>query len=218
LIKQIQALLIKDFRAEFRRPAALSGILLYIVSTVFITYQIFLQLEEASTWIALFWIILLFAATNASINSFRRESGRQYLYYYSTVNPRALLFSKIIFNVILIWLITVLNFTFCYLLLGKPDLRLFPFFISAVLGSSALSAILTLVSAIASRTSNNATLTAILAFPILLPILLLLIKSSRYYIMGFGLAETGTYLGLIGLLILLILLLGSLLFPYLWRS
>ena len=63
---------------ELRQKAALNGILLYVISTVFVAYLIFSSLEELSTWVALLWIVLLFASTNASINSFRKEAGREF--------------------------------------------------------------------------------------------------------------------------------------------
>ena len=69
-----------------------------------------------------------------------------------------------------------------------------------------------------SITNNNSTLTAILGFPILLPTILTSIKASLLCGLGFGWDEVGVYLISLSLLIVVIVALASVLFPYLWRS
>jgi len=48
LLKEIQALIAKDFRYEMRRRYAINGILLYVVSIVFISYLSFLHVAGAA--------------------------------------------------------------------------------------------------------------------------------------------------------------------------
>ena len=123
-----------------------------------------------------------------------------------------------IFNALLIELIAFLAYGLIALLIGNPveNLNLFLGVIS--LGSLALSSVLTLVSAIASKTDQNSSLMAILAFPILLPVLLTAIKASLLSGLGFGWDECQTYLLSLVALNVIIVVLSLLLFPYLWRS
>jgi len=208
----------KEIRTELRQKSAINGIFLYVISTVFIAFLVFNQLEDLTTWIALFWIILLFASTNASINSFRAESGSQFFYYYQLCSPQSIILSKLLFNGLLLVLIGLINWLFFSLLLGNPLENNLPFLAVLVLASLGFSGVLTLVSGIAAKTNNNSTLTAILAFPILLPMLLTAIKASVLIGLGFGSDEWQLYLGMMGLINLVIIALAYVLFPYLWRS
>jgi heme exporter protein B len=218
LTKEIIQLLKKDILVELRQKAALNGILLYVVSTVFVAYLIFASLEELSTWVALLWIVLLFASTNASINSFRKEAGREFFYYYSIAKPQAIILSKMLFNAILQTIIAALTLLLFNLLLGNPMENNSLFYLVLFLGSLGISTILTLSSAIASKTNNNATLTAILSFPIMLPTLLTAIKASMLCGLGFAWEDCQVYIVTLGLLNIVIVMLSYLLFPYLWRS
>ena len=87
-----------------------------------------------------------------------------------------------------------------------------------VLGSSALASILTLVSAIAAKTNNSSGLMAVLSIPLLFPLLLNLIKTSKLC-----LVSNLDYFPINQLLFLALIniasaLLSYLLFPYLWRD
>ncbi|MAY84454.1 MAG: ABC transporter permease [Flavobacteriales bacterium] len=211
-------LLKKEFITEFRHKISLNSIFLYLTSTVFIVYLIFNQLEELKSWVALYWIILVFASTNASVNSFRLESGRQFYYYFGLVKAVPLILSKMIFNAILIELIAFLAYGLIAILIGNPIENQGLFLLIIGLGSLALSSILTLVSGIASKTGQNSSLTAILAFPILLPVLLMAIKASLLSGLGFGWDECQSYLLSLLAINVVIVALSLILFPYLWRS
>jgi heme exporter protein B len=203
---------------ELRQKAVLNGILLYVVSTVFVAYLIFSNLEELSTWVALLWIVVLFASTNASINSFRKEAGREFYYYYSLAKPQAIILSKMLFNAILQFIIAALTLLLFSLLLGNPVENMSLFYLILFLGSLGISTVLSLSSAIASKTNNNATLTAILSFPIMLPTLLTSIKASMLCGLGFSWEDCQVYIVTLGLLNIVIVILSYILFPYLWRS
>lgn len=217
-IKQIRQLLYKDILSEFRFKISLNGIFLYLVSTIFIVFMVFNRLEDLKIWIALFWIILIFASVNASLNSFRYESGRQFFYYYGLVKAGPLILSKLIFNSVLMLVVSFVAYGLISLLIGNPIENQGLFALVLALGSLGLSSILTLVSAIASKTGQNSSLTAILAFPILLPVILISIKASILSGLGFGWEECQTYILSLGLIYIIILALSLILFPYLWRS
>lgn len=218
VLSQITELLKKDFISEFRFKVSLNSIFLYVLSTVFILYLSLDMIEEVKVWVALYWIIMVFAAINATFNSFRLESGRQFYYYYGLVKAEAIIMAKLIFNGLLMLLISLLTYFLISLLNGNPIENQQLFILSLILGSLDLSACLSLVSAIASKTGQNSSLVAILAFPILLPIILIAIKVGLLCGLGFGLDESGGYLLALGMIYPLIVSLALILFPYLWRS
>jgi len=217
LFKQIKYLVAKEIKLEMRNKYALGGILLYVVSTVFVSYLSFKQIINPATWNALFWIILLFASVNGVAKSFINETRGRLLYMYTLVSPQAVIFSKIIYNSFLLSIISGLCLFVYTLFVGNLIQDLPLFLITLLLGSFGFSSLLTMVSAIASKTSNNFTLMAILSFPIMMPLLMVLIKLSKNAIDGL---ELWDYNSLVILLFLnvIVIALSYLLFRYLWRD
>ena len=217
MISQIIQLIRKDFTIDFRQGFALSSVFLFAVTTVFMCYKIFGDLQGQS-WNAVFWIIFLFSALNAILRSFIQENGARELYYFSLLNPIAVLFSKIIYNTVFLFILGALTY-FVMLLFTSNGARDLPLFMLTLgLGSLGLSIAFTFVTAIGSKSNNNSTLIAILAFPISLGIMLLLIKLSAD---ALGLiTDTSLQTDVIMLLAINAVLLGLsiILFPLLWRN
>ena len=129
LFQQVKNLVIKEFSQELKQKYALNGILLYVASTVFISYLSFKSVIQPSTWNALFWIILLFSSINAIAKSFMLESKGRQLYMYTLVSPQAMILSKVIYNGILMSVISLICFFFYGLFIGNivQDIPLFLF-------------------------------------------------------------------------------------------
>ncbi len=217
LFQEVKYLVAKEVKLEMRNKYALGGILLYVVSTVFVSYLSFKQIINPATWNALFWIILLFASINGVAKSFINETRGRLLYLYTLVSPEAVILSKIIYNSLLLSVLSGLCL-FVYILFIGNLIQDFPLFlITLLLGSFGFSSLLTMVSAIASKTSNNFTLMAILSFPIMLPLLIVLIKLSKNAIDGLENWDTNSLLILLFLNVIIIML-SYLLFRYLWRD
>ena len=89
--------------------------------------------------------------------------------------------------------------------------------LTIILGSIGFSNLFTLLSAITARTQNFVLL-AILGFPIILPLLLLIVNMSG--LSDFAIKQKDIYmnLGAIGLLDVITLILSVILFPYIWRD
>ncbi|RCR69554.1 heme exporter protein CcmB [Larkinella punicea] len=222
-MQQIRVLISKEFRLEWRQRYALNGMLLYIVSTVFVCFLSFSLRRNQLTpmvWNALFWIILLFTAINAIAKSFVQERAGRLLYYYTLVSPQKIILSKIVYNTLLMLVLAGLGFGIYTLVMGVPgegmDMPLFV--VNLLLGAIGFAASLTLVAGIASKAENSATLMAVLSFPVVLPLLLMLIRVSKNALDGLdrsvSLDEIGTLLAIDAI----VLVLSVLLFPYLWRS
>lgn len=208
----------KEFRLEWRQKSALMGVLIYVVSTIFISYLSFRQIVDVPTWNALFWIIMMFAGVNAVARSFMQESQGLQFYYYTVLNPASVILAKILYNTLLLAAIALINFLFYALFLGNPVADVPAFLVALLLGSAGLAATLTLISAIASRAGNNPSLMAILSFPVLIPLLMTIMRFSKNAIDGLGWSVNGTYALALVALTVMVTTLGYLLFPYLWRD
>ncbi len=216
-MKEIAFLLRKEFTLEWRHKYAISGILLYVLSTVFIIYISFQQVSP-QLWNVLFWVIMLFASVNAVMKSFVQESGNRQLYYYQLANPIAILLSKMIYNTVLLFGLAVLTFGAMVFVAGNPVEDAGVFALAMFFGSLGFSITFTFVSAIATKADHSSTLMAILSFPVIIPVLLLLVNLSAHAI---GLLK-GTLvqndLMMLGALDLLLTGFALVLFPYLWRD
>ena len=217
MLSEIWFLLRKDITLELRQKYAISGILLYVLSTVFVVYLVFVQLNPR-VWNAMFWIIILFASVNAVTKSFMQESGYRALYYYSIANPIAVIISKIIYNVLLLSFLTLLTFGFLSLVTENPVKDMQLFLTTMFLGSVGLAITLTFISSIAVKANNSATLMAILSFPIVIPILITLIKLSAVSLRLIRDTSYGQDILSLLAIDLILVSVAFILFPFVWRD
>jgi heme exporter protein B len=75
-----------------------------------------------------------------------------------------------------------------------------------------------MIAAIASKAKNSGTLMAVLGFPVVLPMELLLIKVSKNALDGLAFSASQDELITIASINIIVLASSYLLFPYLWRT
>ena len=107
--------------------------------------------------------------------------------------------------------------------MDNPVLDTLFFFIVLFLASVGLSITFTFISAISSKADNSAPLTAILGFPVIIPILMIIIRLARetLNIRTNSIFADGEVMEYVWTLIAIDFLLAGvsiLLFPYLWRD
>jgi len=214
---QVRYLVYKEILLEWRSKYAFNSILLYVVSTVFVCYQAFRTIDGVA-WNALFWIILLFASINAISKSFVQESRGRQLYYYMLASPNAIILSKIIYNVGLMLVLSLIAlFTYSIIFknpLGDPFLYL----ISVILGSISFATVFTMISGISAKANNNGTLMAILSFPVIIPLLIVLIKLSKNAMDGLDRSVSYDEIFVLLAINAIVISVSLLLFPYIWRD
>lgn len=215
--KQILTLIQKDILLEVRQQYSFYGVLLYIASTSFVVYLTMGQPEE-KVWNGLFWVIQLFVCINAVAKSFLQENKGRMLYYYSIASPTDFVLSKLIFNAILMLLMTGLSIAVFSLLLGNPAVRMGEFILISLLGGVSLSLVFTFLAAIAAKAQQQAAMMAIMGFPIIIPQLLLLTKVSAAAFTSAIQNGWWQMVGLLGALDLMVIALAVILFPFLWKD
>lgn len=214
---EILHLLRKEMLLEWRTRYAIGGILLYVISTVFIVYAAFVQVD-AKTWNTIFWVILLFAAVNAVTKSFIRENSARQLYYYQMAHPLSVLASKIIYNVGLLALISLLTWGAMIWLTGNPVKNYGQFVLALFLGSAGFSITFTFISGIAAKADNSATLMAIMSFPLVIPIVMTLTKISANALRLINDTNIDQDIMVLVAIDMVSLGMAILLFPFLWRD
>ena len=216
LINQIWTLFKKDLLLEVRQQYALYGIVLYVGATIFVLYMA-IEEPESRVWNGLFWVLQLFICINAMAKSFLGESRNRMLYYSSITGPQQFVLAKLLFNALLMLVMSLLGFMLFSLFLGNPLISFFSFMSLVLLGGLSLSLVFTFLAAIAAKAQQNAAIMAILGFPIIIPQLIMLMKISAA---AFRATATLPAVPILLLLTLdlLVVLLAVILFPYLWKD
>lgn len=216
-MKQILALIQKEFLLEWRQKHTLFGILLYISCTVFAIYMMAGQ-PEGRIWNVLFWLGQLFVTLNAMAKSFLQEGEERGRYYFTIVSPTKFMLAKMIYGVVIMLLLTLVALGLFVVLLGNPIAHFGRFAIAGCIGAMALSILFTFLSAVAARARQNAALIAVMGFPIAIPLLMIL---SRLTLSSVAPVLQEGWWGLLGMMSLLSILIAGLammLFPVLWKE
>lgn len=216
-MSRIITLIKKDLLLEIRQQYSFYGVLLYVASTIFVL-NLAMGSPEDKVWNGLFWMIQLFICVNAVAKSFLQESRGRMLYFYSIAGARDFVISKLVFNAALMLVMSIVSLLLFQLLLGNPIQNPAKFIGIVCLGGCSLSLVFTFLAAIAARAQQNAAMMAIMGFPIIVPQVLLLMRISNA---AFADVIQGGLAQIILLLIaldILVIVLATILFPFLWRD
>src|SRR5687767_1938181 len=206
----------KDLLLEVRQQYSFYGIILYIGATIFVLFNAISE-PESKVWNGLFWVIQLFICINAVAKSFLQESKGRMLYYYSITSPRDFVLAKLLFNSLLMLVMSLLSLLLFTLFLGNPLRQAGSFIGLVLLGGWSLSLVFTFLAAIAAKAQQNAAIMAVLGFPLIIPQLILLMQLSNA---AFDPSLTIPLTAILLLVALdcMIVLLAVILFPFLWKD
>ena len=215
----ILSLIKKELLLEFRQKSTIGGVVVYVIGTIFVSALCFKGKLDKPTWNALFWIITLFTSVTISGKSFLKETGGQALFNFLHYSPTQFIVAKILYNMAFMLVLSFITFFFYAFFIKNEVENLSLFFIVLILASTGFAAILSLMSAIASKASGNFAIMSILSFPVLMPLILVVIRISKQAVDGIEWAGVGfSFIGILIALNVLTITLSFLLFPYLWRD
>jgi heme exporter protein B len=172
---------------------------------------------ESQVWNGLFWVIQLFICINAVAKSFLQESRNRMLYYQSIASPQNFVLAKLLFNTLLMLIMSGLSLLLFSIFLGNPAQKMLQFTGIVLLGGWGLSLVFTFLAAIAAKAQQNAAIMAILGFPIIIPELMLLMRISRTAFSE-SLSLPVTTVLLLVALDFMVIVLSIILFPFLWKD
>lgn len=201
---------------EVRQQYSFYGILLYIGATVFVLFMA-IDEPEAKVWNGLFWVIQLFICINAVAKSFLQESKGRMLYFYTIASPGNFVLAKLLFNSLLMLVMSLLSLLLFMLFFNNPVEKAGAFIGLVLLGGWSLSLVFTFLAAIAAKAQQNAAIMAILGFPLIIPQLLVLMRLSNAAFNPLLTIHTSNVLLLVAL-DLMVVLLAVILFPFLWKD
>lgn len=180
LVDSAFAILVKDLRQELRSRYALNAIFLFGLSTlVMVSFSVGQSNLPPRLSAALFWIIILFSSMSGLAHCFiKEEEAGTAMALKLSVDAEPVLLGKLVFNFLLLApmsaLLTLLFFVFTDTEVGA----FLQFFLVVTLGVISLCSATTMIAAIISRASMKGALFAVLSFPILIPLLMVLVKAT----------------------------------------
>jgi heme exporter protein B len=219
-VAEAAAVFVKDWRCEFRNRYALNSLALFAFTTLVVVSAslgpIGTSREHGPVVLpVLLWIILLFATAAGLPRAFvQEEETHTATALRLAATPSAVFCGKLLFG---LTLVLALELLVAPVFLAMVSLEVgAPATLAAALaaGGLGLAAGSTLIAAIIAQAQGRSTLFAVLAFPVLLPLLLLVVELTRN-------AVAGEPAGVALLQLLLydgaVTVAGMMLFPLIWN-
>jgi len=176
----------KDMLQEWRlRQGIVASLLMGVVTVVGVGFAVLGEALEAGLQAGLFWIALLFGLFPALARGFitEEETGTADLLRVGA-RPSAVFWGKWLFHATLYLLLSIVLIPLYALMIASLRGDLFGWLILWGLGGFCLVSVLTLCGALVARTAIRGALLAVLTFPLLLPLLLLLIAGTKAALQG----------------------------------
>ncbi len=217
ITKQIKQLFLKELRVEMKNKYAFWSLVLLLVVTVFIIYSIQKEAENL-VWHSLFYVVLILGVVQNITRSFLNEKRGTLLYYRFLVNSKAIIIAKILYQFLINLIFLFILFIVMNFWLPQEIPQLVPYGVTAFLFTMSCSIVFTFNSALSLGARNSSLVALILSMPLLLPSLLISLKSSSKALTHISSFNFYPDWGVLILLLIIQLILSISLFSYIWRE
>lgn len=181
-MKKAYYIFYKDFSSELRMRYAINALIMFVVVAVStILFSIGSEKAPQNVYAGLFWVVVFFSAMSGLSRNFVSEEERGTNLILSLIaHPISIFVGKFFFNLILIVFINlIIAFLYFFLFTDFIIKNWLMFTLSFVLGNFGIAASSTIIAAIISKANVKGTLYPVLAFPVLLPLILMLIEITK---------------------------------------
>jgi heme exporter protein B len=212
----VLAILKKDALGELRDRFAFSALIMFAIVTLSsISMSIGGIALSADLSAALLWVILFFAAMAGLARVFIQEQDAGTLLTLRVyARPQAVLFGKMIFNLLLLVLLSILLVPLFVVFLNVEVYSWVGLAAILLLGSAGMAAVATITAAMATQSQGRSSLFTILTFPVLLPLFLGAISATAGIFAG-EMPEWQQLMFLLGYNVVSVIAV-SILFDHLW--
>lgn len=211
----------KDWQSELRTRYAINALAMFILVTIsVILFSIGQEKVTEHLTGGLFWVVIFFSAMSGLSRAFVSEEERgTTLTLQLIAAPSTIYFGKLLFNLMLVFIMNIAIVILYYLLFESFIILNFPLFlISLVFGSVGIAISSTLIAAIISKANTKGTLYPVLSFPILLPLILTLMELTKFSMDGNLLSESLVEIAVLICYDVIMLTAGYMLFDFIWKD
>ena len=211
----------KDWQSELRTRYAVNALAMFILVTISVI-MFSLSGEKINEYLTggLLWVVIFFSAMSGLSRAFVSEEERgTTMTLHLIASPSTTFLGKLIFNLVLVF---IMNFaiTFLFLILFESfiikNVLLFCFVF--VLGNIGIAISSTIIAAIISKASSKGTLYPVLSFPILLPLILVLLELTKFSLDGNSIVSSWVEISILICYDAIMLTASHLLFDFIWKE
>ena len=211
----------KDWQSELRTRYAINALAMFILVTIsVILFSIGQEKVSKHLTGGLFWVIIFFSAMSGLSRAFVSEEERgTTLTLQLIAAPSTIYFGKLIFNLVLVFIMNVAILILYYLLFESFVVLNFSLFLlSLFFGSIGIAVSSTLIAAIISKANTKGTLYPVLSFPILLPLILTLMELTKFAMDGDLISDSIVELAVLVCYDVIMATAGYMLFDFIWKD
>ena len=220
LTNKVLAVYVKDLRLELRSRYGLNAIFMFGISSLtVISFSVGQAALSTNVLSALYWVVVFFSALSVMAQVFLREeeSGTAMALRLSPEQNTVYLGQLFFILTLLCCLVSVCSPLFL-LFAYAPIGGIVNFLLVMILGVLDLCAATTLIAAIIARASVKGALFAVLSFPILLPVLIVLVSATDKVWAGSSLAEVSKLLQFLLAYVVIMVTASLMLFKFVWED
>lgn len=215
------ALFLKDWQSELRTRYAINALAMFILVTISVI-MFSIGSEKINEYLTggLFWIVIFFSAMSGLSRAFVSEEERgTTLTLQLIASPSTIFSGKLIFNLLLVFLMN-LSITFLFVILFESFIikSWGLFILSLILGNIGIAVSSTIIAAIIAKASSKGTLYPVLSFPILLPLILILLELTKFSADGASINSASTELLVLVCYDVIMGTASYLLFDFIWKD
>ncbi|MGK9368811.1 heme exporter protein CcmB [Melioribacter sp. Ez-97] len=211
----------KDWESELRTRYALNALSMFILVTISVI-MFSIGSEKISEYLTggLLWVVIFFSAMSGLSRAFVSEEERgTTLTLHLIAAPSTIFSGKLLFNLILVFLMNfAITFLFAVLFESFIINNYLLFLIAFLLGNVGIAVSSTIIAAIISKASSKGTLYPVLSFPILLPLILILLELTKFAMDGNSVADSMTEILVLVSYDVIMLTASYLLFDFIWKE
>lgn len=187
ITRRILGVLYKEFLTEFKNFSSAASVFLFVLTSVIIvSYSVSSKNISDEVFAGITWILIFFTSMIGQSRVFVTEEEREtWLFLKINSNSTSIYFGKLIFNIVFGFVANLLTIGLLLIFNSKFIIDSYGMYILCVIcGGIGISAASTIISALISKASSKGALFPVLAFPLILPIILLSIDATILSIVG----------------------------------
>lgn len=217
LARQTKSMLRIEILGDIKRPTVLVAAGLQVFSLALLCYLSNPTLG-AKTWNSLYWLTIIFSTLQAVSKTFVSIGRSRWLYLNQLASPAAIILAKIVYAWLVMGILCLLDLLVFIFFMGQPVNHVLHYLAFVLLVSGGLGTVFTMISAIASKTTQPGFLVPVLSLPIILPLLLIGVQGSVKCLNPVLVPSVYQDLLLLLAMNFLVLVLSTVLFNPLWRE
>ena len=220
LVNTSLAMYVKDLRLELRTRYAVNAILMFGITTLaVVSFSLGQSGLPSDLLAALFWIVIFFSAVSGLAHSFiREEEAQTALALKLSAEPTSVYLGKLMFNLTLLSLMTLIITPIFFIFTDAPTDNIGVFILLVVFGVLGLCGATTLVAAIVAKAAVKGALFAVISFPLLIILLMVLVAASEKTLAGHSIGDIAQEIQVLVAYPIIMVTASLMLFKFVWQE